>query len=61
MKRGRPQKIIHEIKLQEPIESRDGLRKDVNKSPENYKERKLMQSEDEFDCDPDYGVKLKPK
>ena len=35
--------------------------KDINKSPENNKKRKFMESEDEFDSDPDYDIKRKPK
>ena len=33
-KRGRPRKIIQEMKLQEPIEKRGRPRKVINKSPE---------------------------
>ena len=60
-KRGRPRKIIHEVKLQEPIKKRGRLRKVINKSHENDKKPKFMESEDESDSDLDYDVKQKPK
>ena len=60
-KRGRPRKIIQEIKLQEPIKKRGRPRKVMNKSHENDKKRKFMESEDESDSDLDYDVKQKPK
>ena len=60
-KRGRPRKIIQEIKLQKPIERRGTPTKYLNKSPENDKKRKFMESEDESDSDPEYDVKQKPK
>ena len=37
MKRGRPRKIIQEIKLQESIKKRGRTKKVINKSPENDK------------------------
>ena len=52
-KRGRPRKIIQEIKLQEPIKKRGRPRKVINKSPENDEKRKFMKSQDESDTDPD--------
>ena len=60
-KRGRPRKIIQEVKLQEPIKKRGRPKNVMNKSPENNKKRKFMESEDESDSDPDYDVKQKPK
>ena len=60
-KRGRPRKIIEEVKLQEPIKKRGRPRKVINKSPKNNKKRKFMESEDEFNSDPDYDVKQKLK
>ena len=60
-KRGRPRKIIEEIKLQEQIKRRGRPRKVINKSPENDKKRKFAESEDESDSDPDYDIKQKPK
>ena len=60
-KRGRPRKIIQEVKLQEQIKRRGRPRKGINKSPEINKKRKFTESEDEFDSDPDYDIKQKPK
>ena len=40
---------------------RSRLRKDINKSSENNKKRIFIESEDESDSDPDYGVIRKPK
>ena len=56
-KRGRPRKIIQEIKLQEPIKKRGRPRKVINKPPENDKKRKIVESEEESDSDPEYEVK----
>ena len=58
-KRGRPRKIIQEVKLQEPFKKRGRPRKIINKSPENDKKRKFIESEDESDSDPDNDVKQK--
>ena len=60
-KRGRPRKIIQEVKLQEKIKRRGRPRKFINKSPENNKKRKFTEAEDESDTDPDYDIKQKPK
>ena len=60
-KRGRPRKIIQQVKLQEQIKKRGRPRKCINKSPEINKTRKFMESEDESDSDPDYDIKQKPK
>ena len=60
-KRGRPRKIIQEVKLQEQIKRRSRPRKVMNKSPEINKKRKFTESEDESDSDPDYDIKQKPK
>ena len=60
-KRGRPQKCIQEIKLQERIKKRGEPREVINKSPENNKKRKFTKSEDESVSDPDYDIKQKPK
>ena len=42
-KRGRPRKIIQEVKLQKPIKSRVRPKKDMNKSLENNKKPKFME------------------
>ena len=47
--------------LQKPFKKRGRPRKVINKSPENDKKRKFIESEDESDSDPDYDVKQKPK
>ena len=60
-KRVRPRKIIQEVKLHEPIKKRGRPRKVINKSPEDDKKRKFIESEDESDSDPDYDVKQKPE
>ena len=60
-KRGRSRKIIQEVKLHEPIKKRGRPRKVINKSPENYKKRKFMESEDKFDSDSDHDVEQKRK
>ena len=60
-KRGRPRKIIQEVKLQEQIKRRGRPRKRINKSPEIDKKRKFTESEEESDSDPDYDIKQKPK
>ena len=60
-KRGRPQKIIQEVKLQKPIRRRGRTRKFMNKSHGNDKKRKFMESEDESDSDLDYDVEKKPE
>ena len=54
-KRGRPRKIIQEVKLQEPIKKRGRPRKVVNESPENDKKRTFIESEDESDSDDSEG------
>ena len=59
--RGRPRKIIQEVKLQEKIKRRGRPRKCLNKSPAINKKRKFTESEDESDSDPDYDIKQKPK
>ena len=43
-KRGRPRKVIQEVKLQKPIKKRSRPRKVINKSHENDKRRKFMES-----------------
>ena len=60
-KRERPRKIIQEVKLQEQIKRRGRRRKCMNKSFEINKKRKFTESEDEYDSDPDYDIKQKPK
>ena len=60
-KRGRPRKIIQEVKLQESIQKRDRPSKVMNKLTEDHKKRKVMESEDESDSDPDYDVKQEPR
>ena len=56
-KRGRPRKIIQEVKLQKPIKKRSRPRKVINKSPENDEKRKFLESEYESDSDADYDIK----
>ena len=53
--------MIQEVKSQELFKKRGRLGKFINKSPENNKKRKFIESEDESDSDPDYDVKQKPK
>ena len=49
------------MELKEPIKKRGEVRKYMNKSPENNKKRKFMESEDKSDSDLDYDVKQKPE
>ena len=60
-KRGRPRKIIQEVKSQEQIKRRGRPRNRINKWPLIDKKRKFTESEDESDSDPDYDSKQKPK
>ena len=53
-KRKMTQKIIQEIKLQEPVKKRCRPRKVMNKSPENDKKCEFMKTQDEYNSDPDY-------
>ena len=60
-KRGRPQKIIQEIKLPETIKRRGRHRKYMNKSLKNGEKRKFAKSEDKSDSDLDYDIQQRPK